>query len=178
MIRGVWRVLTSLSTCVWAGLAFAVAGALGSVLLGRFPGVFADMDADLFAGWLARKGFLAPGATAWLYGLLLATAVLCLNAACCTAQRLAQLFRGRLTFHRVLPHVMHLAFLGVVLSHLASGVYGDRVHGLSVSEGGVVPVGGTGWALRLDRLHVATAPEGYPRDFSAAVTLYRDRTAV
>lgn len=176
MIRAVWRVLTSLSTCVWAGLAFVVAGAIGSVVMGRYPGIFSDMDDSVFAGWFARKGFLAPGAAAWLYGLLLATAVLGVNAACCTAERLVQLLRGRVALRRILPHVMHLAFLGVVLSHLVSSLYGDRVRGMAVFEAGVVPVGGTGWALRLDRLDVDMAPEGYPRDFSAAVTLYRDRT--
>lgn len=176
MIRAVWRVLTSLSTCVWAGLAFVVAGAAGSVILGRHPELFGDMDAQLLAGWFARKGFAAPGPTAWLYGLLLATGALAVNAACCTAERLVQLLRGRAALRRLLPHVMHLAFLGVVLSHLASSLYGDRVPGLAVAEGGVVPVGETGWALRLDRLDVDMAPEGYPRDFAAAVTLYRERT--
>lgn len=173
-----WRFLTSLKTCAWLGLAFCLAGAAGSVALGRYPGLFSDMDAQILAGWFARKGFAEPGPTLWLYGLLLATGLLALNAACCTAERLVQILRGRVTLRRLLPHVMHLAFLGVVLSHLASSVSGDRIPGLAVPEGRFVPVGGTGLVLRLDRLDVVMAPEGYPKDYSAAVTLYRDTAPV
>ena len=176
MIGAAWRFLTSLTTCAWVSLAFCVAGAAGSVLLGRYPEIFSDMDAQVLAGWFARKGFAAPGPTLWLYGLLAATALLAVNAACCTLERLLQIFRGKVTLRRLLPHIMHIAFLGVVLSHLVSSFSGDRIPGIAVPEGGVVPVGETGWVLRLDRLHVDMAPEGYPRDFSAAVTLFRDRS--
>lgn len=177
-MRILWRFLTSLKTCAWLGLLFTLAGAAGSVAMGRYPELFADMDAQVFAGWFSRKGFLAPGATLWLYGLLLATGLLAVNAACCTVDRLVQLFRGRITLRRLMPHVMHAAFLGVVLSHLVSAVSGDRVPGVAVPQGSFAPVGGTGLILRLDRLDVAMAPEGYPRDFAAAVTLFRDMTPV
>ncbi|HEX9206066.1 MAG TPA: cytochrome c biogenesis protein ResB [Candidatus Deferrimicrobiaceae bacterium] len=173
-----WRFLTSLKTCSWAALAFCVAGAAGSVVMGRYPELFADMDAQVFAGWFARKGTVDPGPTLWLYGLLLATGLLAINAACCTAERLVQIFRGTFTLRRLLPHVMHLAFLGVVLSHLASALYGDRIPGVAVPQGGFAPVGNTGWVLRLDRFDAVMAPQGYPKDFSATVTLFRDRTPV
>ena len=173
-----WRFLTSLKTCAWLGLLFCVAGAAGSVVMGRYPELFADMDAQVFAGWFARKGTADPGPTAWLYGLLLSTALLAVNAACCTAERLVQIFRGTVTLRRLLPHVMHLAFLGVVLSHLASALYGDRIPGVAVPQGGFAPVGNTGWVLRLDRFDAVMAPQGYPKDFSATVTLFRDRTPV
>lgn len=178
MIGATWRFLTSLTTCAWVSLAFCAAGAAGSFLLGAYPEIFSDMDAQLLSAWFARKGFADPAATLWLYGLLAATALLSVNAACCTLERLLQIFRGHVTLRRLLPHIMHIAFLGVVLSHLVSSVSGDRIPGLAVPEGGFVPVGGTGWVLRLDRLHVDMAPEGYPRDFSAAVTLFRERTPV
>ena len=58
-----WRFLISLKTCAWAGVAFCLAGAVGSVVMGRYPGLFADMDAQVFAGWFARKGFAAPAPT-------------------------------------------------------------------------------------------------------------------
>ena len=173
-----WRFLTSLKTCSWLCLAFCVAGAAGSVVMGRYPELFADMDAQVFAGWFARKGTADPGPTLWLYGLLLSTGLLAVNAACCTAERLVQIFRGTVTLRRLLPHAMHLAFLGVVLSHLASALYGDRIPGVAVPQGGFARVGGTGWVLRLDRFDSVMAPEGYPKDFSATVTLYRDTTPV
>jgi len=175
MIRAAWKFLTSLTTCIWASLAFALAGAAGSVLLGRYPEIFSDMDARVLAGWFTAKGFADPGPTLWLYGLLAATGLLAVNAACCTLERLLQIFRGKVTLRRLLPHIMHIAFLGVVLAHLASSVSGDRIPGINVPEGGFAPVGGTGWVLRLDRLNVDMAPEGYPRDFQARVTLFRDR---
>jgi hypothetical protein len=177
-MKALWRLLTSLKTCAWLGLAFCVAGAAGSVAMGRYPELFADMDAQVFAGWFARKGTAEPAPTLWLYGLLLSTGLLAVNAACCTAERLVQIFRGAVTLRRLLPHVMHFAFLGVVLSHLASAVYGDRIPGLAVPQGGFAPVGGTGWVLRLDRFDAVMAPEGYPKDFSARVTLYRGTTPV
>jgi len=146
-----WRFLTSLKTCAWAGLVFSVAGAVGSVVMGRYPELFADMDARVFAGWFARKGFADPAPTLWLYGLLMGTGLLAVNAACCTFERLVQIFRGTVTLRRLLPHVMHIAFLGVVLSHLVSAVYGDRIPGVAIPQGGFAIVGGTSWAMRLDR---------------------------
>jgi hypothetical protein len=174
----IWRFLTSLKTCAWAALLFCVAGAAGSVAMGRHPELFADMDAYVFAGWFARKGTIDPGPTMWLYGLLLSTCLLAVNAACCTAERLVQIIRGAATLRKLLPHVMHLAFLGVVLSHLASAVYGDRIPGIAVPQGGFAPVGNTGWTLRLDRFDAVMAPERYLKDFSATVTLYHGRNPV
>ena len=177
-MTALWRFLTSLKTCAWAGLLFCVAGAVGSVVMGRYPELFADMDAQVFAGWFARKGFADPAPTLWLYGLLLATSLFAVNAACCTFDRLVQIFRGKVTLRRLLPHVMHLAFLGVVLSHLVSAVYGDRIPGIAIPQGGFAIMGGTGWAMRLDRFDAVLAPGGYPLDFSATVTLFSDTTPV
>jgi cytochrome c biogenesis protein ResB len=136
------------------------------------------MDAQVFAGWFARKGFLVPGATLWLYGLLAATGLLAVSAACCAADRLPRIFRGEGTLRRLLPQVMHIAFLGVVLAHLASALYGERIIGITVTQGGVAPVGKTGWALRLERLDAAFGPAWPPQDADATVTLFRDRTPV
>lgn len=177
-MRALWRFLTSLKTCAWAGLAFCAAGAVGSVVMGRYPELFSDMDAQVLAGWFARKGLISPVPTLWLYGLLLSTGLLVVNAACCTFERLVQIFRGKATLRRLMPHVMHLAFLGVVLSHLVSSIYGDRIPGVAVPQGGFAPVGNTGWVLSLDRFDAVMAPEGYPKDFSAAVTLYRGMSPV
>ncbi|MDA8122546.1 MAG: cytochrome c biogenesis protein ResB [Deltaproteobacteria bacterium] len=177
-MRALWRFLTSLKTCAWAGLAFCAAGAVGSVVMGRYPELFSDMDAQVLAGWFARKGLISPVPTLWLYGLLLSTGLLVVNAACCTFERLVQIFRGKATLRRLMPHVMHLAFLGVVLSHLVSSIYGDRIPGVAVPQGGFAPVGNTGWVLSLDRFDALMAPEGYPKDFSAAVTLYRGMSPV
>jgi hypothetical protein len=177
-MTALWRFLTSLKTCAWGGLAFCAAGAVGSVAMGRYPELFGDMDAQVFAGWFALKGFADPAPTLWLYGLLLATGTVAVNAACCTLERLVQIFRGTVAMRRLLPHVMHLAFLGVILSHLVSAVYGDRIPGVAIPQGGFAPVGGTGWVLRLDRFDAVMAPEGYPKDFSATVTLFRDTTPV
>jgi len=177
-MTGLWRLLTSLKTCAWTSLAFALAGAAGSIVMGRYPEIFSDMDAQIFAGWLAGKGLGSPGPSLWLYVLLLATGLLAVNAVCCTVERLVQIFRGKATLRRLLPHVMHIAFLGVVCAHLASSVWGDRVAGVAVPEGAFAPVGATGLVLRLDRLDFSMAPEGYPKDFAAAVTLFRDTAPV
>ena len=58
MVRSVWRFLTSLKTCAWVSLAFCIAGAAGSLLLGRYPEIFSDMDARVRARWFADKGFV------------------------------------------------------------------------------------------------------------------------
>ncbi|MBI5574924.1 MAG: cytochrome c biogenesis protein ResB [Deltaproteobacteria bacterium] len=177
-MKAIWRVLTSHKTCAWTGLAFCLAGAAGSVFMGRYPELFSDMDAQVFAGWFAQKGWIEPVPTLWLYGLLLATAVMAVNAACCTAERLVQIFRGKATLRKILPHVMHIAFLGVVLSHLVSSLYGDRIPGVAVPQREFAPVGSTGLILSLDRFDAVMAPEGYPKDFSAKVTLFRGTTPV
>jgi hypothetical protein len=75
-MKALWRFLTSLKTCSWAAFAFCIAGAAGSVWMGRYPELFADMDAQVFAGWFERKGMADPGPTLWLYGLLASTGLL------------------------------------------------------------------------------------------------------
>ncbi len=177
-MSALWRFLTSLKTCAWLGLLFTVSGAAGSVVMGWYPDLFGDMDAQLFSGWWSQKGFAAPVATLWLYGLLLSTGLLAVNAACCTAERLLQIFRGTVTLRRLLPHLMHLAFLGVVLSHLVSATSGDRIKGIQIPEGRFAPIGATGLVLAVDKIHVEMAPQGYPKDFGAAVSLYRGNATV
>lgn len=129
-MMALWRFLTSHKTCAWTGLAFCLAGAAGSVVMGRYPELFSDMDAGILAEWFARKGLIAPAPTLWLYGLL--------------------------------PHVMHVAFLGVVLSHLASSIFGDRITGVAVPQGGFARVGSTGWILSLDRFDANRDPRAAP----------------
>ncbi len=176
ILHRVWGFLASIETCAWLSLAFCLAGAAGSVTMGRYPGLFGDMDAGAFADWFARKGFLDPAPTSWLYGLLLATALLAANTACCTADRLVRLFRGAFPARRLLPHVMHAAFLCVLLACLAGSLYGDRIPGVSVPRGMFAPVGGTGWVLRLDRFEGGPPLPGYPMGPAASVTLFRDTT--
>lgn len=72
-MKAIWRVLTSLKTCAWAGLVFCAAGAAGSVVMGRYPELFFDMDAQVLAGWFARKGWVSPGATPVLVSSVLFT---------------------------------------------------------------------------------------------------------
>ena len=174
----IWRLLTSPKTCVWLALLFCLSGAAGSLALGWFPGLFGGMDSQGFAGWFAGRGFLVPAATLWLYGLLAATGLLAASAACCAADRLLEIVRGKVSLPRLLPPVMHVAFLGVVLAHLGSALYGDRITGMMVLQGGVVPMGETGWALRLDRLDAVFGPQWPPRAANATVTVYQDRTPV
>jgi len=171
-MRALWRFVTSVRTCVWTGLVFCLAGAVGSVVMERRPDLFGDMDAQVFTEWLAAKGFAAPGPSLWLYALLATTALFAVTAACCTAERVVRLVRARGGVRRLLPHAMHLGFLGVVLGHLASAGWGDRISGVAVPQGGFAPLGGTGWFLALERLDVTMAEEGYPRDYAAAVALY------
>ena len=138
-----WRFLTSLRTCAWAGLAFTLSGIAGSLFLGWFPSLFGDMDASILSTWFAAKGTADPAATLWLYGLLAATGLMAVNAACCTYERLLKIFRGKATLRRLLPHVMHLAFLGVVCAHLVSSVSGERHRGILVPQGKVAAVPGS-----------------------------------
>jgi hypothetical protein len=137
------------------------------------------MDRGLLSDWFAAKGTAAPGATLWLYALLASTALMALNAACCTVDRLVKIFRGKATLRRLLPHVMHLAFLGVVAAHLVSSVSGERHRGVLVPQGMASSVPATPFHVRLDRFDLDVDPVlGYPRSYAAWVTLYRDRAEV
>jgi hypothetical protein len=174
-LSALWRFLTSLRTCAWTGLAFTAAGVVGSLFLGRRPDLFGDMDRGLLGEWFRAKGFADPAATLWLYALLAATGLMALNAACCTVERLSKILKGKATLRRLLPHVMHLAFLGVVAAHLASSVSGERHGGIVVPQGGTVAVPGTPFLVRLDRFDLEVDPVlGYPRSYGAWVTLGRD----
>jgi len=154
-------------------------GRLNELMPGERIEIRPANDALVLSGAVSNATRLAQAlAVAERYAPGKVTNLLAVNAACCTFERLVQIFRGKVTLRRLLPHVMHLAFLGVVLSHLASSIYGDRNPGIAVPEGGFEPVGRTGWVLKLDRLDLVMGAEGTPKDVSAAVTLYRDVTPV
>jgi ResB-like family len=172
VLRALWQRLTSPKTCVALAALFLVCGAAASVAIGRSPAPLQPV-----AGGPLSAG-AAAGSPFWRYGLLAAVGLLAANASCCTAQRLVRAVRGRDSLGRLLPHVMHLAFVAVLLAHLLSAFSVARIDGLIVAQGGYLPVGGTGWTLSLERLDATVGAEWPPRDVAATVSLYRDRTKV
>lgn len=83
-----------------------------------------------------------------------------------------------MVWRRYLPHVMDEAFLIVASGHLVSSVSRDRVRSIPVFEGGLSRVVGTPCSLRVNRVNLKMSDRGYPVEFFADITLFKDVEAV
>jgi cytochrome c biogenesis factor len=56
--------------------------------------------------------------------------------------------------------LVHLGFLLIFTGFVVEAVFGTRVHGVQIVEGGEVAIGQLGITLRLERAELARSPEG------------------
>jgi len=150
--------------------------------MGRYPGLFRRHGRAGLRGVVRpARDSPTPRRRSGSNGLLAATGLLAVNAACCTFERTGADPPGTVTLRRLLPHVMHLAFLGVVLSHMVSAIYATGSPASRYRRGGR-PGGRYGVGDSDDRFDAAMAPEGTrgisPPRSRCSATGRRWRTAV
>jgi len=148
----------------WGGAALAVWTLLGLVVVlgaGYFlfearPLVFEPLNRLLLWDWIVTYGWGNLGVTWWFFAFLLLLALLVLNTAVCTWQKVAALARGggqgpRLDWWlRFSPHVMHAAFIVILASHLFTYVFGLNAQNNVVWVGKEAAVPGADWRIGLE----------------------------
>ena len=160
-MKSVWRFFSSVYlTVILAALISAVA-AWGSILSMRYPQFFRAFDQEVLLPFLASFGAKYLSLTAWVWALIVLTALFGVNAFVCTADKVYAVFKNRKPWAALFPHIVHIGFLIALLGHLAGSAWGFRSYGNVVFEGDSIPVPhAEGIFLRLDKSEMIVLPSG------------------
>ncbi len=153
--------------------ALSVCMVLGAVVMPLRPGTYARINDQLLFDWLRIQGTGLDNA--WFWCALFVLGVLAIHTLVCSVDSLLRTVRaGGNVVLRISPHVMHLGFLLILLGHLVSAGWGFRASGaLPEGRAGMLPDGTT---LLVRSVDMKVDPGGFPRDWSAEVSLFRGRT--
>ncbi len=145
------------------GLTFYLLLALVADLLSGFivfqanPHLFGPLNRLNLLDWIATYGLHNLRTTWWFLAFLILLALLVLNTAVCTLTRLTAWARqggdqpDRLGhWLRLSPHVMHLAFIIILVSHLVSYLVGVNDQNNILVQGSSLRLPGSQIELRLE----------------------------
>ena len=125
------------------------------------PELFGPLDRLQLLDWIVTYGRFHLDRTWWFFVFMILMSLLVLNTLVCTYNRVAALVRRRREsperldyLLRFSPHLMHLAFVVLLLSMLASYLGGVNLRNNVVRAGGTIALAGTDIKLRLDGIKV------------------------
>ena len=154
-LRSLWAFLGSALLSVWLLLALVGVLCCGYYLFEAAPQVYAPLNRLLLWDWIVSYGFNELGNTWWFFCFLVLLGLLVANTLVCTWQKVAALARrgakgSRLDFIlRFSPHVMHVAFIIILASHLVTYVFGLNVQNNVVLLGKEITIPGSDIKLKL-----------------------------
>ncbi len=158
----------SRAAAIWRGLGraeltfYLLLALVGDLYAGYFvfradPQLFGPLNRLDLLEWIATYGIHHLGATWWFFAFLGLMALLVLNTTACTLGRLGALIRlgrggGDRLDHwlRFAPHLMHVAFVVILVSHLVSYLVGVNDQNNILRPGGSLTLPGSVIRLRLD----------------------------
>ena len=152
----IWRFWTRAELTVWLLLALVADLYAGFFIFRAAPQLFGPLNRLKLWEWFQTYGLYHLGQTWWFWAFLLLMALLVLNTLACTLQRLITLARqgprgkGRLAYAlRYSPHVMHLAFVLILVSHLITFTVGVNDQNNILVKGREIPLPGSEYRIRL-----------------------------
>ncbi|MFH1060436.1 MAG: hypothetical protein V1797_17370 [Pseudomonadota bacterium] len=157
----------NLLSAAWHGLArpgltfYLLLGLVADLLAGYFifrahPQLFGPLNRLSLLDWIATYGVHNLATTWWFFAFLALLAGLVLNTLACTVNRLAAWARQAQAADRLgrwlalAPHVMHLAFIIILVSHLVNYVVGVNDQNNILRQGDSLRLPGSEIRLRLD----------------------------
>ncbi|MCB2190072.1 MAG: hypothetical protein KQI62_00810 [Deltaproteobacteria bacterium] len=155
ILRGLWRFFGSAALSVVLLLSLVVVLCCGYYLFEAAPQVYEPLNRLLLWDWLASYGMGELGNAWWFFAFLILLGLLVANTMVCTWQKVAVLVRrgtkgSRLDFIlRFSPHLMHLAFIIILASHLVTYVFGLNVQNNVVLPGREITIPGSDIKLKL-----------------------------
>ncbi len=129
-LRALWSFFGSALLSIWLLLALVVVLCCGYCLFEAQPLVYQPLNRLLLWDWITSYGWASLYNTWWFFAFIVLLGLLVLNTLVCTWQKVAALLRrenrgSRLDYVlRFSPHVMHLAFVVILASHLVTYVFG------------------------------------------------------
>jgi hypothetical protein len=175
-MKKVWRFFSSVYLTVILAALICGVSAWGSILSMRYPQFFRAFDQEVLLPFLSSFGVEYLRLTAWVWALIVLSALFGVNAFVCTADKVYAVLRNRKPWAALFPHIVHIGFLIALLGHLVGSVWGFRSYGNVVFEGSSIPVpNAAGLFLRLDKSEMNVLPTGELDSLKTSVTLLDNR---
>ncbi len=159
--KAIWSFLGRADLTLYVLLALVADLCAGFFHFRAEPQLFGPLDRLMLWDWITTYGRFHLAETWWFFVFMGLMLLLVLNTSVCTINRVAGLIRirsgetGRLDYLlRFSPHLMHLAFLVLLVSMLASYVVGVNLRNNILSPGRTVDLAQTGHRLRLEKMEV------------------------
>ena len=156
--NALWSFFGSAFLSVWLLLSLVVVLCCGYYLFEAAPALYEPLNRLLLWDWIKSYGWYNLQSTWWFMGFLVLLGLLVANTFVCTWQKIVILARrgakdSRLDFAlRFSPHLMHLAFIIILASHLVTYVFGMNVQNNLVLLGREITIPGSEIRLRLDSI--------------------------
>lgn len=158
LFKGIWRFFGSAALSVVVLLALVFVLCCGYYQFEAAKHIFAPLNRLLLWDWLTSYGLSNLADTWWFFCFLVLLALLVANTFVCTWQNVAALVRRRAGESRLdyalrfSPHVMHLAFIIILVSHLITYVFGLNMQNNLLLPGREVTMPDSQTKLRLDSI--------------------------
>lgn len=155
-LAALWRFWARADLTVYLLLALVADLYAGYFIFEADPQLFGPLDRLKLWEWISTYGMARLSQSWWFLCFLILMALLVLNTLVCTTQRVLTLARqsgrhpDRLGYAlRFSPHVMHLAFIMILVSHLITFSVGVNDQNNVLLKGGKLTLPGTDQVIRL-----------------------------
>ncbi|MDL1963215.1 MAG: cytochrome c biogenesis protein ResB [Deltaproteobacteria bacterium] len=160
-IKNIWKFWGSSTLTVFILLAVVLDFEIGFFFFRSHPSVFSPLDRLMLFEWLRTYGLESITVTWWFFVLLFLLFILTLNTVVCTVDSVAALIKRREKFSgsrafvlKFAPHVMHVAFVLLLLGHFTSYAAGFNLFNNILKQGIVMKVPYSDLQLSLENLKV------------------------
>lgn len=156
--QALWSFFGSAMLSVWLLLGLVIVLCCGYYLFETEPTLYEPLNRLLLWDWIRLFGWHNLDNTWWFLLFLVLLGLLVANTFVCTWQKVLTLARrgakgSRLDFVlRFSPHVMHVAFIIILASHLVTYVFGVNLQNNLVLLGKEIGIPGSGIRVRLESI--------------------------
>ncbi len=166
----------SLKTTVWTLLVLICIFFVGSYMMPTHREIFSSMNEDLLYAWAEKTAFDNLWYTWWFFAAVAVLVVLMINTLVCSFQAIREKWSRTNALLRISPQITHIGFLFILLAHLLGAGWGFKISG-ALPEGAVAQLPEMK-TIYLRAVHADIDPRGFPRDWSAEVTLMENNRPV
>jgi hypothetical protein len=153
-IKNIWDFFGNLTLSVWILPAVAFDAVIGSAIIQIHRPIFSSLNQIMLPDWIINYGLKNLSITWWVFVFLFLLFLLGINIFVCTTNRVAALAKERSSFLKFAPHIMHYAFIILLLGHLTSFLVGFNSFDNPIKEGEIIPVPHSNLRIKLEDLKI------------------------
>jgi cytochrome c biogenesis protein ResB len=153
-IKNIWDFFGSLTLSVWILLAVAFDAVIGSAIIQIYRPIFSPLNHLMLPDWIANYELKNLSIAWWVFVFLLLLFLLGINIFVCTTNRIMALIRQKSSFMKFAPHIIHYAFIMLLLGHLTSYLVGFISFDNPIEEGETILVPHSNLRIKLEDLSI------------------------